>query len=130
MKQKPLIYIAGPITKGDHPSNIRNGIDAYKHVLDIGGLPFCPMLDFLVRIVYPKEIDYELLLDYDFQVISYCSAVIRIPGESAGADREEKFAKDNNIPFFTSWESLAMWIINNYGEKEYTKPNGCCGYSD
>jgi len=128
MVKKPFIYIAGPITKGDHPVNIRNGIDAFDHIARLGGIPFCPMFDFLYRMVYPDGMSYDALLDYDKQIILRCDAVMRLPGESKGADIEEKFAKENHIPFFVDWEALAMWIIN-YGQEKSNRKE-CCGYSD
>lgn len=122
MVKRPMIYVAGPITKGDHPVNIRNGVDAMAKLLRMGFVPFVPMLDFLVRLVHP-DLGYEDFLDYDFQVIARCDAVFRIPGDSAGADREEKFARENNIPVFYDYATMQDWKDDIYG-KENPK---CCG---
>jgi hypothetical protein len=127
MVKKPFIYIAGPITMGAYCVNVRNGVDAHKKIIDMGGVPFTPMLDMIYALVYP-ETTWEQFLEYDFQVIMRCDAMFRLPGTSKGADQEEKFAKEHGIPFFTDWDRLAMWIIN-YGKKEY-RPQNCCGYSD
>ena len=128
MVKKPFIYIAGPISKGTYCTNVRNGVEAAKKVKDLGGVYFCPMLDMLYAFLYPEP-TWEEFLDYDKQVILRCDAVIRLPGESKGADVEEAWAKEHGIPFFTDWEKLAMWIINYGGKEEYPgKP--CCGFPD
>lgn len=118
--KKPMVYIAGPITKGIHEINIRNGIDATRQLRVAGFIPFCPMLDTLYAIVYP-DTTYEEFLDYDFQVILHCDALYRIPGESSGADREEAFARANGIPVFHDFDSLASWKAFRYGQaKEFS----------
>ena len=33
-----------------------------------------------------------------FDMILHCQALLRLPGESPGADREVQFARDNGVP--------------------------------
>lgn len=55
-------------------------------------------------------------LGLDF--IPACEAVLRVPGESAGADRECAFAEANGIPVFHSIESLIGYRDQNAKVRE------------
>lgn len=121
MVKKPLVYVAGPITKGVYTANVRNGIDAARSLQKTGFVVLVPMLDFLMGLVHP-DISYEEFLDFDFQWILRCDAIFRLPGISPGADREEEFAKANNIPVFTSYVELNIWKNTVYGQEKR-----CCG---
>lgn len=105
---KKLVYIAGPLTKGDVAINIRNATSVWKR-LRLSGLitPICPHWSFLADIV--GCVNYESWMDYDFDLIQRCDAILRIPGESSGADREVAFAKRHRIPVFTSETELLAW---------------------
>lgn len=43
---------------------------------------------------------YEEWMEYDFDVIRHADAVIRLEGDSEGADREIKFARELRLPVF------------------------------
>ena len=98
------IYIAGPISKGDQPVNIRQGIDAGLQLLRLGYCPYIPHLDFLLRLV--KPITWEECLAWDEAWLLKCDALLRLPGESKGADREVQFALAHKIPVYFSIELL------------------------
>jgi hypothetical protein len=125
MDKRPMIYVAGPISKGAYWINVRNGVDMGHELMKRGYVPFVPMMDFLMVFAYP-ETQYEALLDYDFQVISRCDALLRIPGESAGADREIAFAHENNIPVFYTVDDLDNWKNTIYGKEESCCFDGSC----
>jgi hypothetical protein len=46
--------------------------------------------------------DYELWLEIDFAWVKKCDALIRLPGESSGADREVELARSLGIPVYFS----------------------------
>lgn len=92
------LYIAGPITKGDFMRNIRCGVAAAHWAQDIGFAPYCPHLSAFAHFAEARE--YEDWMDLDFQWLHACDALLRLPGESAGADREVKFARAHGIPVF------------------------------
>lgn len=98
------IYVAGPISLGDQPVNIRQGIDAGLELLRRGFAPYIPHLDFLLRLIDP--IPWERCLQWDEQWILKCDALLRLPGESKGADREVVFALQHGIPVYYSIEAL------------------------
>jgi len=49
---------------------------------------------------------YEFWLELDNQFIPCCEAVLRLPGESNGADKEVALAKKLGIPVFESIAAL------------------------
>ena len=98
------IYVAGPITKGNYPQNIRNAIDAGTKLLSLGYSPFIPHLNFILEMIHP--ISVEQLLEWDKDWLAVCDAVLRLPGESQGADIEEMFAIEQDIPVFYSLSEL------------------------
>lgn len=96
------VYVAGPISKGDMLLNIRAGIVAGVELTKAGFVPYIPHLDFSARIFDPDTLDYETILRNDLAWVSRCDAVLRLPGESSGADREVKHAGALGIPVFGS----------------------------
>jgi len=104
------VYIAGPISKGDFLDNIRSGIDAGNRVWrteGLGFIPFIPHLDMLLCLLHPFT--WEEVLQLDEAWLLKCDAMLRIPGESPGADREEAFCAEHGIPVFHSEETLIEW---------------------
>lgn len=98
------VYIAGPITKGERTTNIRNAILAGDAVFKAGHFPYIPHLDFLWEMVAPSS--YEDRLRLDFAWLSVCDALIRLPGPSAGADREVVEAMRLGLPVFNGVEEF------------------------
>ena len=108
---KPLVYIAGPISKPDPLINARAGVLLYqRQILDDVVTPFCPMLSILVPLVAGTGTsDYDFWLKHDFEVIDHCQALYRMPGDSIGADREVGHAHTIRIPVFTTIDALYAW---------------------
>ena len=104
------IYVAGPITKGDYPTNIRKAIDAGIELLECGYSPYIPHLDMLLVLVKPMR--FETLIKWDLDWLILCDGVLRLPGESKGADIEIAFAKENHIPVFYSISELVVSDLN------------------
>lgn len=93
------VYIAGPYTKGDVVVNVRNAIAAADELLALGHHPFIPHLTHLWHMVSPKE--YEEWLAIDLVWLRVCDALLRIPGESSGADKEVDAARELSIPVYS-----------------------------
>ena len=104
------VYVAGPITKGDYPQNIRRAIDAGIELLECGYSPYVPHLDLLMVLV--KPMDFDTLIEWDKDWLILCDALLRLPGESKGADIEEAFARENHIPVFYSIAALVASDLN------------------
>lgn len=103
------------MTKGPFERNLRQAIDAAHILLENNIAPFVPHLNFVIEMVYPK--DYEVWMAMDFAIIERCDALLRLPGESKGADREVIFAQNRDIPVFTSITELVEWARSNDKEK-------------
>lgn len=113
-KFRAKVYVAGPYTRGDVATNVRKAIEAASSLVDRGFAPFVPHLTHFWHILSPRP--YEFWLDLDFEYLRCCDAVLRLPGESSGADREVELAKSLGIPVF-EWASEVDWY---FSEKEST----------
>lgn len=98
------IFVSGPYTKGDVAINVKNAIDVSNKLIDIGFAPFCPHLTHFLHMHKPQA--YEKWLEIDAVFLKTCDAVLRIPGESNGADLEVKLALELSIPVFYKIDDL------------------------
>lgn len=92
------VYVAGPYSTGNQARNTKAAIRMGDNLADHGYAPLIPHLTHFWDMIYPRE--YEWWLKYDFEWLKCCGALIRMPGESSGADREVEFALDNGIPVY------------------------------
>lgn len=95
--RKPLVYVAGPITR-DPFGCVRQAIGAYNALREQGCVPFLPQLSVIHEMV--EHVPYDEWLSYDFDMIRHCDALLRLPGESPGADLEVAFARSLGIDVF------------------------------
>ena len=108
------VYIAGPYTKGDVAVNVRNAIVAGQAVLEAGHVPFIPHLNHFWHLLLPQE--YAVWIRLDLEWLYQCEALIRLPGDSAGADAEYVEACRVGIPVFRSVEAFlsAKWCEERF----------------
>jgi len=99
------IYVAGPYSKGETAINVRNAILAGDKLLEMGHTPFIPHLTHFWHYISPKPWDVWLKIDQDW--LEVCDAVLRLDGESKGADLEVELAKKLGKPVYYSLEELA-----------------------
>jgi Domain of unknown function (DUF4406) len=100
MPMKAKIYVAGPYTKGDVAVNVRNAFEAANQLADLGYAPFVPHGTHFWHMMFPRP--YEFWLELDNQFVPDCDAILRIPGESSGADKEVALAGKLGLPVFHS----------------------------
>ena len=119
------VYIAGPISKGDLAANIRQGTEAFRDLAKAGYAPWCPQwscfshapspMDSLhgraaVSVIGTAQGGIDLAhgdwLAVDLAWVAVADAVLRLPGESTGADAEVAEAKRLGVPVFHSIEEL------------------------
>jgi hypothetical protein len=87
------IYIAGPLhTSGNPDRNVRKAIMVADQVVACGHVPFIPHLNVLWNMVTEVEYRTEQWLSYDKAWLLQCHLVIRLPGDSLGADEEVGWA--------------------------------------
>ena len=102
------IYIAGPMSKGDHAENIRRGLKAGMKVWNRGFLPHVPHLNHFWGMVDPRPDEFWLAMD--FEEIKRCDGLLRLKGKSCGADKEVKIAHKLGIPIFYSIKELLDYV--------------------
>ena len=98
------IYLASPYTIGNKKKNVKRQLDAANELMDLNYVPYVPLLSHFQHIVHPRpDTDW---LHIGKAWVQVCHAVLRLPGESKGADAEVEVAKDCGIPVFYSIEEL------------------------
>lgn len=94
MKNQILVYIAGPLfTSGRMDDNIRAALEAANKLIIHGFLPVIPHLYFFWDLITPK--DESNWLELDRRWIDQCDILLRLSGDSRGADMEVKWALEN-----------------------------------
>lgn len=99
------IYIAGPYSKGDVAVNVRNAFQTASRLADLGFAPFVPHATHFWHLMFPRP--YEFWLELDNEFLPFCEGLLRLPGESSGADKEVALAGKLGIPIFTTVEDVA-----------------------
>ena len=102
------IYIASPYSSGDAVLNVRESLRVADILVSIGANPFAPLLSHFWHFYSPK--DYETWLRLDLDWVQSCDALLRLPGESEGADREVAEARRLGIPVFSRLDELGVWL--------------------
>ena len=94
------VYVAGPYSGGDVALNVRRAILAGETLLARGHSPYIPHLTHFWQLLAPHA--YEVWLEQDRVWLEQCEAVLRLPGESPGSDREGAMAHLLGIPVYYS----------------------------
>jgi hypothetical protein len=117
INQAIKVYIAAPYSKGDIAINVRNAIQAGEKISTYGMIPYIPHLTHFWHLQFNHSADYWY--KYDFHWLDVCDCLLRLPGESHGADEEMKRMVDNHRIVFLDMESLINWYLTR-----------CCKESD
>lgn len=99
-----FIYVASPYTKGDVAVNVRRCIECADELATRGLVPFCPLLTHFWHLICPHPIEFWYAQDMAW--LEKCDALVRLPGESTGADKEMARARELGIPIFGSTAEL------------------------
>src|SRR3990167_183968 len=94
------VYIASPYTQGSVSNNVRNSIEAAETLLDCGFLPFVPLLSHFWDLIVKHDYDFWMAMDLEW--VARCDILLRLPGESKGADTEVARAKEIGVPVYFS----------------------------
>lgn len=116
------VFISGPISRGDLCDNINQATAAFVALAKAGFAPLCPhwsvyskpaeWTTFRTRVVCVAtaggndEMARADWMAVDLPWVAVADAVLRLPGESAGADAEAAHATANSVPVFESIEAL------------------------
>jgi hypothetical protein len=107
MKEIKFVYIASPYTIGDQPVNVRNSLKVADELITLGYVPFAPLLSHFQHMFFSRA--WKEWVELDKEWILKCDAIVRILGESVGADIEVEYASEHNIPVFYSIEELVKY---------------------
>lgn len=91
-----VVYVAGPFTQGGEGRNTRRAIDVAEGLKRAGHFPIVPHLNAAWDMVHPDT--WEGWLRWCLPVLEKCDAVVRVPGDSPGADVEVDHARASGIP--------------------------------
>ncbi len=118
------VYIAGPISKGDLVHNLNQATAAFVALAKAGFAPFCPHWSAYCkratsrREAWGVEVTCQATVEGNDQMthadwmgvdlpwVEVSDALLRLPGESTGADMEVHHARAHGVPVFHSIEDL------------------------
>ncbi|WP_447948720.1 DUF4406 domain-containing protein [Microbacterium maritypicum] len=117
MTKPLLILIAGPYRSGTNgdPDLIARNLDRLEeasgpifrlgHVPMIGEWVALPIL----RTLEPADADAgdgDVMYETAHRLLQHCDAVLRLPGESSGADKDVEIAQQRGLPVYRSLEEI------------------------
>jgi len=102
------VYIAGPYTEGDVAENIRQAIITGEAIAEAGHTPFIPHLYHFWHLLIPHGREFWMRQDKEW--LEVCGAMIRINGNSVGADAEEVQAEGLGVPIYYSVQEFLLSI--------------------
>jgi len=112
---RPRVYISGPITKGDRDANFQQAADAHKALIAAGYAVLNPMLT--MRLPGAFAIGHDTWIANDLPWVAVADAVLRLPGESKGADIECEHASIHGVPVFHDVAELRRFFSECGGVK-------------
>lgn len=93
--KRPKVYISGPISLGSKTENFAQFMHAQRALIEAGFAPLNPGLTMHEGIA--KAFDHETWLEVDLPWVEAADLLIRLPGESKGADREVRAAIEAGV---------------------------------
>lgn len=122
------VYLAGPISKGDLCHNINQATEAFVTLAKAGLAPMCPHWSAYSKpcqwftrwgevktllceatVAGNDQMTHEDWLGIDLEWVGVADALLRLPGESTGADKEVAEATRRGIPVFHSVAGVIRW---------------------
>jgi hypothetical protein len=96
MSDRIKAYIAGPYTQGDPEANTKLAMKVWHELWALGYAPFCPHLSHYLKTL--RKLPYDDWLKSDMAWLECCDVLLRLPGESKGAEIEVGYCRDHDIP--------------------------------
>ena len=103
MRDKEVVYIAAPYTS-DPEKNVRRALEAADMLLKFGYIPFVPHLFHQWHGLSPKT--YKQWAEMGKIFLERCDSVLRLPGESPGADEEVELALSLGKPVYYGLDDI------------------------
>lgn len=115
MTKPLLILIAGPYRSGTggDPQLIARNLARLEEVSGpIFRLGHVPMIGEWAALPILRTLDAvdagegDVMYETAHRLLQHCDAVLRLPGESAGADKDVEIAKERGLPVYRSLEEI------------------------
>ncbi len=105
-----LVYISGPITKGNRSTNFVQACQAQKILMETGEYA---VINPMLTIMHPDEpnISWDCWLATDLAIIERVDEVIRLPGESVGGERETDYAREIGVPVVEACDVPCLKVL-------------------
>lgn len=103
-KESKFVYVASPYTKGDVALNVRRSIEAADRLAREGFVPFAPLLFHFWHMQHPHEYGFWTAMDLAW--LERCDCIVRLPGDSLGADAEVARARELGLDVFLGVDEL------------------------
>lgn len=84
--------------------NLAQALSAYRTLMAVGLAPFCPQLSYFAEPFIKQT--HNQWLEADLLWVATADALLRLPGESLGANLEEACAREHGIPVFDTIEDV------------------------
>lgn len=111
-----IVYISGPITKGDRNVNYFQACHAHAELMRAGFAVINPILSMLLPFAWQDDFPHSMWIKADFPLVRASGAVLRLPGESNGADEECAEAALHGIPVFENISELLRFRDDSEGK--------------
>ena len=98
------VYIASAYSLGSEGENVRISLECANELINEGFAPYSPLLTHFQHMIFPQ--DYDIWMSLDLEWLCVCDCLLRLPGESIGADNEVEFARNNSIPVFYTIQQI------------------------
>lgn len=106
MNSKEIVYVSGPMsTSGEPGINLHCAVHAAATLVENSFLPFVPHLTWIMHAIQPM-VDVEQWKHFTMSWVDRSDILLRLAGDSDGADDEVKRAVSLNIPVFYSMSHL------------------------
>lgn len=98
------IYIAGPISNGGKLTPrgqykaVKEAQKYYEALIRTGWTPILPHLSYYAWLDFEEDVHWPRWIEMDLDHLDSVICVIRMPGDSKGADMEVKYAREHGIP--------------------------------
>jgi hypothetical protein len=111
-----VVYVSGPLTGPALLANVHRAVEAAERLRRAGLVPVVPHLGALWAMIAPGA-SYEDWMRMDMAILERCDAVLRLPGESVGADREVTHARELGIPVFSDEAALLLTVTGGHADR-------------
>lgn len=115
-RRRRLVYLSGPVSNGgqydlaEQRQRMETAIETAQSIFERGYAVILPHLtvvwDLALLDQQGRTNSHDDWMENDRLILKRCDVLFRLPGDSAGADREVRWAGEEGIPVFRSVDAL------------------------